>query len=383
MGDRPRILFVVNVDSFFVSHRLHLGLACRARGWDVAVCAAPAGAADAIEAHGMRLVPLNLQRGSMNPLAEARTALDLVRVYQRERPDIVHHVTIKPVIYGSIAAKVARVPCVVNAISGLGYVFIPRAEDKLRHRGLRRALWAAYTTALSGSNTRVIFQNEDDRGAFVDRGIVAGDRTRLIRGSGVDLDLFQASELPSDGFVAVLPARLLFDKGIAEFVTAARLLKKRHPAARFVLVGPLDEHNPARIPGHTVEAWKREGIVEWWGAVPRERMPAIYAAAHVVVLPSYREGLPLALAEAAASGRACIATDVPGCRAAVQVGRTGWLVPARDANALASVLEECLLSRAELTRRGREAADFAREAFALPAVIAATLAIYDELLAAR
>jgi glycosyltransferase involved in cell wall biosynthesis len=376
----PRLLFVVNADWFFLSHRLALARACTEAGFDVTVCAGDTGRGREIEQAGMAFIPLTIDRGGTDPLRELGTVSDLVRAYRHVRPDIVHHVTIKPVLYGSVAARALRIRGVVNAVSGLGYVFIPRAEDGLRHQALRRALWAAYRVALDGRRTRVIFQNEDDRATFVERKLVAAERTRLIRGSGVDFTRFTPTPLPSGAFVALLPARLLRDKGVVEFVEAAARLKPRWPTARFVLLGRVDPGNPAAIDQSEVESWVRRGLVEWWGYAEHDAMPDKLAEAHVVVLPSYREGLPLALAEAAASGRACITTDVPGCRDTVEHGVTGWLVPARDGTALEAALEEALRAPDELAHRGERGATLARQRFGIEGTVRETLAVYEELL---
>jgi glycosyltransferase involved in cell wall biosynthesis len=188
------------------------------------------------------------------------------------------------------------------------------------------------------------------------------------------------SPLPEGDFLALVPSRLLWDKGIGEFVEAARSLKRQHPRARFVLLGRLDPANPAAISEKEVATWVREGVVEWWQPRSHEEMPSMYAQAHVVVLPSYREGLPLALAEAAAAGRAVITTDVPGCRDTVLGERTGWLVPARDAQGLATALSQALGDRLDLEEKGRAGRAFAEGRFGLATVIAKTQATYDELL---
>lgn len=378
----PRLLFVVNADWFFASHRLPLARACVEAGFDVTLCAGPADprAQREIEAAGIRFEPLFIERGGTSPAGELRTLAALLRVYRAVRPDIVHHVTIKPVIYGSVVARALGVRGIVNAVSGLGYAFIPRAEDGAKHRVLRRALWAAYRMALDGRRTRVIFQNADDRATFVQKRLVAYERTVLVPGSGVDFSAFPALPLPEGRFVALLPARLLWDKGVGEFVNAAKQLRERWPEARFVLLGRIDPGNPAAIQQEQVESWVRSGIIEWWGHCEHRMVPEALAKTHVVVLPSYREGLPLALAEAAAAGRACITTDVAGCRDTVRDGETGWLVPARDATALAVALEHALADRAEVERRGRLAAKFARERFGTDVVIERTLSIYREVL---
>lgn len=373
---KPRLLFVVNADWFFVSHRLRLGKACQQAGYEVHVAGGASDAAQLIEAAGMPFHPLPVDRGGTNPLNDLETLGQLLRLFRRLSPDIVHLVTIKPNLYGGTAARILRIP-VVHAVSGLGYAFL--GEMNLRRRMLRDALWFAYKTTFSRRRCRVIFQNPTDRDQFVAAKIVASDKTVLIPGSGVDTERFAAKDLPDGPPVVLLPARLLRDKGIVEFVEAARRVKKRFPEARFVLVGRVDEENPAGIPEDEVQGWVNEGVVEWWGSMDNERMPETYAQAHLVVLPSYREGLPLAVAEAQAVGRACVTTDVPGCRDAIDPGVSGWLVPVRDATALAEAMEAALADRADLVRRSSSAADFARGKFAQDAVFAATLSLYRDL----
>lgn len=376
-----RLLFVVNADWFFVSHRLPLARACREAGFEVGLCAGESDCRSQLEREGIRFFALPIDRGGTHPLRDTRTFFSLISTYRKFRPDIVHHVTIKPVLYGSLAARAVGVKGVVNAVSGLGYAFIPRERERPHHAALRIALRAAYRVALAGHRTRVIFQNDDDRNSFVAQGLVEGGRTRLVRGSGVDLGRFQVAPLPSGEFVALLPARLLWDKGVGEFVAAAQNLKASYPRARFVLLGRIDAGNPAAIPQYQVERWVSEGLVEWWPACAHENMPTMYRQAHVVVLPSYREGLPLALAEAAATGRAVITTNVPGCRDTVLEGQSGWLVPARDATALTQALREAIENPDLLVTRGQVGRSLVRQRFGLPEVIAKTRACYAELLA--
>jgi glycosyltransferase involved in cell wall biosynthesis len=378
-GGRSRLLFVVNADWFFVSHRLPLARACLQAGYEVGLCAGESDCRERLESEGIRFFGLPIDRGGTNPLRDSKTLLSLIGTYRAFRPDIVHHVTIKPVLYGSLAARAVGIKSVVNAVSGLGYAFIPRQQERPHHAALRSALRAAYRVALTGRRTRVIFQNEDDRQTFVQEGLVDGARTRLVRGSGVDLELFRSCPLPESEFLALVPSRLLWDKGIGELVAAARILKQTYPRARFVLLGRIDPGNPAAIAESQVEAWVREGVIEWWPACSHERMPEQYRAAHVVVLPSYREGLPLALAEAAATGRAVITTDVPGCRDTVIAGRTGWLVRPRDSETLLLALKEAIDDPDGLAQRGERGRELASERFGLPDVIAKTQACYAEL----
>jgi glycosyltransferase involved in cell wall biosynthesis len=378
---RPKALFVVNSDWFFVSHRLALGRALRDAGFEVVVAAGPTGDGPAIEAAGLRFEPLPFDRGGRSPTNDARTLARLAALYRREAPDLAHHVTIKPVLYGSLAARLARVPAVVNAISGLGFVFIERASPSPRDALLRSGVLAAYRLALDSRRARAVFQNEDDRAFFVGRKLVHPARTALVHGSGVDADRFRPSPEPPGDPLVVLPARMLWDKGVGEFVEAARALKARGLRARFALVGKPDAGNPAAVPAARLEAWQREGVVEWWGH--RRDMPAVYASAHIVALPSYREGLPLALAEASFSGRACVTTDVPGCRDVVRGGETGWLVPARDARALELALAEALSDPAERARRAEAARRHMQRGFSREAVVDAHLTLYRELLGPR
>jgi glycosyltransferase involved in cell wall biosynthesis len=382
-GPRPaRVAIVVSVDWFFVSHRLPIARALRAAGAEIVIAAHETECRPILEGEGFRFVGLPLARGSKDPRTEVGAIRAIASLYREFRPDIVHQVSIKPILYGSMVARALGIRRVINAVSGLGYAFIERPDDGLRDRLLRPALRRAYGAAFSGKGTRVIFQNDDDAGAFTRAGLVPSENVRMIRGSGVDISKFTPSALPEDAPIVLLPARALRDKGVVEFVEAARALHSRGMRdVRFVLAGRLDEANPAGIPEQEVRSWVNEGLLEWWGSLPHTEMPAALARAHLVALPSYREGLPLVLAEAGASARACIATDVPGCRDVVREGDNGWLVPVRDSASLANAIERALGDRAELARRGRRGREIAEREFALESVLAKTLSIYDELLA--
>ena len=377
---RPRVVIVVNADHFFVSHRLRLGMALRDAGYDVTVVAGESTARSEIEREGLRFIALPIERGGRSPLKDLRTVLALVRIYLEERPDLVHHVTIKPVLYGTLAARLARVPAVVNAISGLGFVFIERPGDRWRESALRTLVQSAYRELLRSARVKVIFQNPDDMDTFAARGMLRREQAVLVRGAGVDVTRFVPSPLPAGPPVVLVASRLLWDKGIGEFVEAARRLRSRGSPARFVLVGGTDRANPTSVPEQQVLQWVREEVVEWWGHKDAGEMPAVLAGAHVVVLPSYREGLPLVLAEAAASGRACITADVPGCREIVREGENGWLVPVRDAGALADAIERALGDTEELARRGLAGRLRAEREFSSSRVLKETLALYDSML---
>jgi len=349
---RRKVIFVVTEDWYFCSHRLPMALAAQELGCEVVVATRVDRHGDEIRGRGFRLVDWKLDRRSAHPLREAAAFLRLVALYRRERPDLVHHVALKPVLYGALAARLAGVPAVVNALAGLGAAFI--ATSRLaRHR--QRALLALFRRLLDRPGSRLLVQNEDDRALFAGAGI-APERIALIPGSGVDTERFAPSPEPPGVPVAVLAGRMLWDKGVGEAVEAARLLQERGVALRVALVGRPDPANPRSIAEETLAEWTRSGVVEWWGQ--RDDMDAVWRAASIGLLPSYREGMPKALLEAAASGRPLVATDVPGCRALVRHGVDGLLVAPRDAASLAAALAELAGSpelRARLGAAAREA----------------------------
>jgi glycosyltransferase involved in cell wall biosynthesis len=289
----------------------------------------------------------------------------------------VHQVTVKPVLYGSLAARAMGVPAVVNAISGLGYVF---TGDE-RGRGLRRVVHGVYAAALRNPRSRTIFQNPDDRRLFVSNRLVRGEQTVLIRGSGVDCSLFAPTPEPAGTPVVMLPARMLWDKGVGPFVEAARILRTRGARARFVLVGASDAGNPTAVPEAQLRAWAAEGVVEWWG--PRDAMHHTLAEASIAVLPSRREGLPKVLLESAACARPMVATDVPGCREVVRPGENGLLVPVDDGPALAEAIGALLDSPELRARYGAAARAMAVAEFAEEVVVGRTMELYRELLGSR
>ena len=377
-GDTPdltgrKILFLVSEDWYFLSHRLPIARAARDAGAEVVVATRVRDRGAEIEAEGFRLIPVELARSGRNPLHDLRTLLSLIALYRRERPDVVHHVALKPALYGSIAAWWTGLPAMVNAFAGMGFVFI---SNGLFARLLRPVIAGLFRFLLNRPASRVIVQNPDDAALFTGRIGVAPHRITIIRGSGVDIESFrpQATEPPGQP-VAVCVSRMLWDKGIGELVEAARLLKTRGVAIRIRLVGPGDD-NPAAIPQATLDAWADEGIVEVAG--PSRNIAGEYAAAHIAVLPSYREGLPKSLLEAAASGLPMVATDVPGCREVCREGETGLLVPLRSVTELADALEKLATDPALRIRLGKAARAAAETEFAEAIVIAQTLALYRE-----
>ncbi len=364
-----KVLLFANTDWYLYNYRLSLAQALVEQGVEVVLVSPKGRYADRLQALGFRWIEMPLTRRGFHPLGEILVLLRLANLYRHERPDIVHHFTVKCVLYGSLIGHVWKQPCVINSITGLGYVFT-------QGRGARRWLqpWVKILYRLLLRGTWAIFQNPEDRAFFLDNQLIEPGRVSLIYGSGVDLRRFTPRPWPKGMPLVVLPARLLWDKGVGEFVEAARRLRARGCQARFVLVGNSDDQNPAAVPVRQLQAWVQEGVVEWWGW--RDDMETIYAQTAVVCLPSYREGLSRTLLEAAACGRPVVATDVPGCREAVRNGESGLLIAARDpvalAQAIAYLLNNSAIAR-EMGSRGREIVE--RE-FASEIVVSQTLAVY-------
>lgn len=377
LTSKPTLLFVVNVDWFFLSHRLPIALAAKKAGFHVTVAAADTGKGDAIRQNGLDFLPMPMTRKLSGLVAEIRAVLFLASIYHKFRPGLVHHVTMKPILYGSFAAWLTRRPAVVNAISGLGYAFSSHGHAKIRHRVAK----SLYHVALHLPQSRTIFQNKDDLEEFCSSGLLPWEQAVLIRGSGVDCSRFRPTKQPEGNLIVMLPSRMLWNKGVGEFVDAARTIRKDHPDVRFVLVGSPDEGNRLTVPLPTLNDWVQAGIVEWWGQ--EEDMVSTLSAASIVVLPTYREGLPKILLEAAASARPIVATDVPGCREIVWQRVNGILVPPRDSAALAEAIQTLLRSPKLREQFGKAGREIAVAEFSEQSIVEQTLRVYRELLGSR
>ncbi|MBT3048241.1 MAG: glycosyltransferase family 4 protein [Candidatus Thiodiazotropha sp.] len=375
---RPRnrlIIFVVNDPGFFLSHRLPLALAARDQGYEVCVATPPGDGVEQIKAEGLHYRRVSLSRSGANPLLELWTIWSLYKLYREMKPLIVHHVTIKPVLYGTLAARLAGVSAVVNAISGLGFVFLARGWFSAMARS---AVLTSYRWLFSRKRLWVIVQNRDDYDYLLEKDCLSQEKIELIRGSGVDVERFMTKPEANGLPVVVLPGRMLWDKGVGEFVAAAQLLHRMGIRARFILVGGIDPSNPESVPAVRLAEWARDGDVEWWGN--RQDMPAIYNLAHIVCLPSYREGLPKVLLEAAASGRAIVATDVPGCREVVIEEENGLLVPARESGPLADALRRLITNPQLRHSMGLKSRVMAEAEFSIKQVVERHMDIYQRAL---
>lgn len=373
---RPRrLLFLITEDWFFYSHFLERAIAARTEGYDVTVVTRATGHQDKIQDHGFRMLHIPFDRRGLNPFGELATLWRIVRTYRTVRPDVVHHIALKPITYGTLAAKLTGIRVVINAPVGMGYVFT--SHGRLA-RMLRPVVWAAMRWLLNPRGSRVVFENPDDLESMVAAGVVQRDAGVLIRGAGVDLDRFRPTPEPAGIPVVTFVGRMLWDKGVGEFAAAARQLRKAGVVAHFRLVGMPDPANPAAIEVAQLESWHAEGVVDWLGH--RTDIPELLASSHVVCLPSYREGLPKSLLEALAAGRPVVATDVAGCREAVHHEDNGLLVASRDSVGLAAAIRRLIENpdlRQKFGARGRQRAE---AEFASPLVCEATLALYREVM---
>jgi glycosyltransferase involved in cell wall biosynthesis len=371
----PILMFIVNVDWFFISHRLPIALEAMSRGYVVHIATGITDRREELERHGLIVHPLALERGGLGVCNAWCATVELFRLFRAVRPNLVHLVTIKPVLLGGVISRLAGVPAVVAAISGLGYVFTARGFFAPLRRGLVEVF---YRVALGHSNIRLIFQNKEDLRGLRSAVGVQDSKVSIIRGSGVDLSKYAPIPAPLGRPIVMMAARLIADKGVREFVNAASLLKAAGCTARFVLVGTVDLANPTSFTQTEVDEWETLGTVECWGH--RVDMHAVLSQARIVVLPSYREGLPKVLIEAAACARAVVTTDVPGCRDAIESGVTGLLVKARDASSLASAIQALLNDSSRCEAMGRAGRLLAEREFDVRSVVQTHLLIYRELL---
>ena len=359
ISERPgKLLSFIGVDWFFYSHFLDRAIAAKEQGYDVVVLTGLTRNDDPLAQYGIKLIGVPFERRSLNPLGLCRNLVDVVRVLQQEKPDIVHQIALKPIVVGSIACRWLGIKRVINAVVGLGFAF---SSDQSAARLTKQVLSLLFHLVLDKKNAKTVFENSDDRDNFIKNGWVMPDNAVLIRGAGVDIERFASRprpanvhytqradlsvpnrEAPTDPPIAMLLSRMLWDKGVGDFVEAARLLLRQHGKdyAQFVLVGDPDDDNRGAIAREHLLAWQQEGVVQWWGHKPD--VENVLAQATISCLPSYREGLPKSLLESLAMGLPCIATDVPGCREAVVDGVNGLLVPPRDVAALANAIDRLL-----------------------------------------
>lgn len=369
-----KVLFFVSEDWYFCSHRLSLAKALKKEGFEIIVCTNISSHGDEIRNCGFKLISVPFYR-AFNPWKDVKTLVCLFLTFKDECPDITHNIALKPVILGSLISLLCRVPRVVNTLTGLGYVFTSRS---IFARTLRLFTEPVLRILLKRKNCWIIMQNPDDAELLIKKKILTRDRISLIRGSGVDLNKFKPSPAATGKPLVMMASRLLKDKGVVEFVYAAELIKNSGTDAKFVLVGTIDEKNPSAIDYAQLKEWESKDIIEWWGH--RDNMHEVLAEAHIICLPSYREGLPKVLLEAAAVARPIVATDVPGCREIVTHRENGLLVPVRDHIALAEAIKQLINDKKLQDIMGNKGRKMVEKEFSNEIVNRQTIALYNKIL---
>jgi len=327
-----------------------------------------------IEDEGFKLLAIRLRRGMRSPIQELAAFMELVDLYRREKPDLVHHVGMKNVLFGAIAAHIAAIPERVHAITGLGYLF---HGETWRSKLLRSIIKPVLKRALKSRRSVVILQNDEDCCDLIRAGVITESQAVIIRGAGVDASQYRPSPTPYGKPVVVLASRMLKNKGVGEFVSAARLLKAEGIGARCVLVGAVDSLNPTSFTQNEINDWVKEGIVEWWGH--QDDMANVFASSHIVVLPSYCEGLPKVLLEAAACSKPLITTRVRGCQDVVRHGENGLLVPVKDSQSLAEAIRKLVQDESLRIQMGTRAREIVLQEFTCKQIAEETLDVYHQL----
>jgi glycosyltransferase involved in cell wall biosynthesis len=370
-----KILFMFTEDWAFASLFLDRAIAAKNAGYEVAVHVRCSEHRTVIEKAGLQVIPHNISRSGLNPFRELVSVFQLVQVFRSFRPDVIHLIALKPIVLGSLASVFYPKAKIVNAPVGMGYLF---ASNDVRARVARPIVKLVLKLTLGRKRSMTIIENSDDRTSLVEGGFLHSNQIVLIRGTGVNLDVFRPTAEPAGSKIVVLIARMLRDKGVFEFVESARMIKRTHPTTLFWLIGDADPGNPASLTTQQLQAWNDEGIVEWLGY--RTDVADLLTQVHVVCLPSYREGFGKVFVEAGAALRAVVATDVPGCREAVEHQVNGLLVEPKNSVALATALIEVLDNdelRLRLAKEGRRRAEFE---FSSATVNAQTLDVYQQVL---
>lgn len=371
---KKALFIVVNVDWFFLSHRLPIALAAKEKGYRVTIVSKDTGKREEIEALGLRFINVEFERSGANPLHELRCIKILYKIYKSENPDIIHHVTLKASLLGCLAAKLSGIKRVVNAISGFGYNFTDERTG-IKQRIIRTMM----NMAFKSKKFHFIFQNPDDINQFMKFNFVSESQIHLIKGSGVDLNKFTYEKpISKEKVQVILPARMLYDKGIIEFIQAAKKIKdKVVDKAEFVLVGDCDTINLSGIKEEDIKREIDVPFLNWIGF--KKDIFSVIKNSDIVVLPSYREGLPKSLIEACAVGRPIVTTDVEGCRECVIEGYNGYLVPAKNIETLSEKMEDLINDPEKRTRMGLNGRILAEKNFSIDFVIRQHLRIYKDL----
>ena len=377
MKKEKKILILVNYLSFFLSHRLPIAEALLAKGFKVFIGYGELRGADPklLEQRGYKVDLVPMQPAGFNLFSELKTLYCIWALFKKVKPDIVHLITIKPYLYGGIISRLIGVRCLVSAVSGLGTLFI---KKDFKSKLLRFLIYPLYKLAFNHPNQKVILQNKDDLKVLINWGVLNLSKIKLLKGSGVQLEKFNDFDEPSGITTICFAARLLRDKGVFEYISAGRILKERGIKARFLLAGDLDKNNPSGLSVDDLNKLKDKSYIEFLGY--HKDIPKLYAKSHIICLPSYREGFPKSLIEAAAAKRAVVTTDVPGCRDAIIPNKTGLLVPAKNSQKLADALQWLIENPQKRITMGAAGRVLAEEEFPIEKIVIDHLSIYQDLL---
>ncbi len=376
MNKNIKLLILINDLSFFYSHRLPIAIASKSEGFDVVIGYGELGGADPkiLTNKGIKLNHVPMLRGKFNLFKDLKTIFNIWYLFRKEKPNIVHLVTIKPYLYGGIISRLAGIKSTVSAVTGLGSLFL---QENLRSKIIRLILSPIFKLAFNHTNQKIILQNNDDANFLIKWGVLSTNKIQIIKGSGVNLDNFTEFEEKSGLPTVCFASRLLKDKGIFDFVSAAKIIKDRKIKAKFFIAGDLDLMNPSGLNINDLKKIKEENYVEVIGY--EKNIAKLYSNSHIICLPSYREGLPKSLVEAAAASRAVITTDVPGCRDAIIVDKTGLLVPVKNPKKLADAIQFLIENPQERIAMGKAGRIFAENEFSIQKIVKNHLDIYKEL----
>jgi glycosyltransferase involved in cell wall biosynthesis len=370
-----KILYLVAEDYYFCSHRLNLAKAAHKKGFDVYLATRTKDHQILIEKENIKVIPLkHFSRSGMNIIKEFLALKELYQIYQQEKPDIVHHVAMKPVLYGTCVAHILKVPRLINALGGLGYLEISK---DFKAKIIKKIITFCFRKLLNRKNCTLIIQNPDDLKALTNAKAVKKEKITLIKGSGVDTKAFPATKEPTisnKGPVIAFVSRMLWDKGVKELIEAAKILKEKDIAFQLVFCGDIDPSNPSSLKKEQLIQWDKEGLILWKG--PTQDIANVYAKSHIAVLPSYREGLPKSLLEAASCGRPIVTTDVPGCREVVKEGVNGFLVPVKESVPLAQALEKLIKNKKQREAFGKASRERVLKEFSQEKIVSQILSLY-------
>ncbi len=369
------LLIVLNADWFFLSHRLEHAVKAEEKGYKVIIAAGDTGVGEKILDFGFEYYPFKIERSGKNLFKEYNSFLQILRIYRKIKPDIIHHFTWKPILYGTFAARLLGIKQIVNTVTGFGYLFISRTGNT---QLLSRFIVVLLKFLLSSKRVKIIVQNQHDYDTFLRWNIVPASRLRKINGAGVDLNVFKLSEeVEINGRLRIsLPARMIADKGIWEFVGAVKTLEEKYKdKVEFFLAGAIDSENITSLNENDLGNIERDTSIQWLGFV--EDMPDFLASCNIIILPSYREGLPKVLLETLSVGRAVITTDVPGCRDVVSDGEEGILVPLYDVNKLAKSIQTLVEDQEKREKMGIAGRKKAEVYYDVNKVVKEILEFYD------